>query len=65
MIHCWRRRREAEGPFIRQVRSSLATRAVLIGWQSESPTGFDALRHLTTPPGLSANTRMTNGTDNE
>ncbi len=59
------RRREAEGPFIHQVRSSLAMRTVLIGWQSASPTGFDALRHLTTPPGLSAHTRMTIGSVNE
>ena len=37
------RRREAERPFIRQVQRSLAVKcAVLIGWQSESPTGFDA-----------------------
>ena len=40
MIHC--RRREAERPFIRQVQRYLAKRAVLIGWQSESPTGFNA-----------------------
>lgn len=57
------RRREAERPFVQRVQTTLAPRAILIGWQSESPTGIDALRQLTVHSNTSANAQITNGSD--
>lgn len=51
------RRREAERPFVDEVLNSLAARAVVIGWQSDSPTGIDALRQLVGKLGVTADTQ--------
>ncbi len=39
-------RRQHEFPFIDEVRTSLAKRVALIPWQSEPPTGLEALRRI-------------------